>query len=90
MKLPEFDAPFERPAESPTYSIHNIQITKDFWTPKGELIQAYFAIENLFSYTQSAPLIDPENPFGPNFDTSYVFGPLHGRHFGLGLRLTIR
>ncbi len=90
MKLPEFDAPFERPAESPTYAVHNLQITKDFWTKGGALVQVYFAVENLFNYTQPAPLIDPDNPFGPNFDTSYVYGPIHGRHFGMGLRLTVR
>ena len=89
MKLPEFEAPFERPGHSPTFSVHNVQITKDFTTKGGDLLQAYFAIENLFSYTQTAPLIDPANPFGPNFDTSYVYGPLHGRHLGFGIRLTM-
>ena len=89
MKLPEFDAPFERATHSPTFSVHNLQVTKDFSIKGGNVLQTYFAIENLFNYTQSAPLIDPANPFGPNFDTSYVYGPLHGRHLGLGVRLTM-
>ncbi len=90
MKLPEFEAPFERPVHSPTFSVHNLQVTKDFNTQAGDKLQAYFAIENVFNYTQPAPLIDPAHPFGPNFDTSYVYGPIHGRHFGLGLRFTMR
>lgn len=90
MKMPEYDAPFERPTTSPTFSIHNLQVTKDIRLQQSTLLQAYLAVENLFGYTQSAPLIDPGNPFGPYFDTAYVYGPLHGRCTGVGLRLTRR
>ncbi len=90
MHLPTFSAPFARPEVSPTFSVHNVQVSREFDTRGGNLIQAYFAIENLFDYTQAAPLIDPKNPFGPNFDTSYVYGPIHGRHLGLGVRLMAR
>lgn len=90
MKMPEYDAPFERPATSPTFSLHNLQITKDIRLPEGALLQAYLAVENLFGYTQAAPLIDPANPFGPHFDTAYVYGPIHGRCTGIGLRVTRR
>ena len=89
MKLPEYDPPFERPTESPTFALHNVQVTKDFDLPGGQLVQAYLAAENLFDYTQATPLIDPANPFGENFDTAYVYGPIHGRRIGLGLRLTM-
>jgi outer membrane receptor for ferrienterochelin and colicins len=89
MKLPEYAPPFERPAVSPTFSIHNVQVTKDLDVPNGTRAQAYLAIENLFDYTQPAPLVDPANPFGPHFDTAYVYGPIHGRCIGLGARLTL-
>lgn len=90
MKMPKYDAPFERPTTSPTFSIHNLQVTKDLRLQQGTLLQAYLAVENLFGYTQPAPLIDPGNPFGPYFDTAYVYGPIHGRCTGVGLRLTRR
>lgn len=90
MKLPKYEAPFERPATSPVFSLHNLQVTKDFDVPGGPLLQAYLAIENLFDYTQAAPLVDPANPFGDHFDTAYVYGPIHGRCTGMGLRLTMR
>ena len=89
MKLPEYAAPFERPTRSPTYSIHNLQITRDFALNGGTLAQAYLAVENLFDYTQAAPLVDPANPFGENFDTAYVYGPIHGRCIGVGVRVIL-
>lgn len=90
MKLPEYAPPFERPTESPVFAIHNLQLTKDLDLPGGSLLQAYLAVENLFGYTQPAPLVDPQHPFGPNFDTAYVYGPIHGRCAGVGLRLITR
>lgn len=90
MALPEYESPFERATTSPTFTIHNVQVTKDFDLPSGSLVQTYLSAENLFSYTQVAPLIDPSNPFGDNFDTAYVYGPLQGRHIGLGVRLMLR
>jgi len=90
MKLPEYAPPFERPAFSPTFSVHNLQVTRDLDLPAGGLVQVYAAIENLLDYTQVAPLIDPQNPFGDRFDTAYVYGPIHGRCMGLGVRLIVR
>ena len=77
---------------SPTYTVHNVQLTKDFGLPGGRLVQAYVAVENAFGYRQPSPLVGyyEGNPgFGETFDTAYVYGPIEGRHFGLGLRLTI-
>lgn len=90
MKLPEYAPPFERPATSPTFMLHNVQVTKDFDLPVDALGQVYLAVENLFDYTQPAPLVDPANPFGENFDTAYVYAPIHGRCGGFGLRVTLR
>lgn len=90
MALPEYEPPFERATTSPTFTIHNVQLTRDFDLPGGSLVQTYLSVENLSSYTQVAPLIDPANPFGDNFDTAYVYGPIHGRCIGMGVRLTLR
>jgi len=89
MKLPEYDAPFQRPSESPAFSVHNLQLTKDVDLPNATLAQVYISVENVFDYTQGSPLVDPAHPFGENFDTNYVYGPIHGRCMGLGVRLTV-
>lgn len=90
MKLPEYEAPFEREPYSPSFSIHNVQITKNFPLIKGDILQVYIAFENIFDYTQPTPLVDPQNPFGDHFDTAYVYGPIHGGHIGFGARYTIK
>ncbi len=92
MKLPEYDAPFERAAVSPVFSVHNVRLSRDFHVHGGRApyqIQAFVAVENVFDYTQPTPLVDPGNPFGDRFDTAYVYGPIRGREFGLGFRLTL-
>lgn len=89
MHLPEYEAPFARPTTSPTFSIHNLKLSKELPGPGNYDIDAYISVENLFDYTQAAPLIDPTNPFGPNFDTAYVYGPISGRAFGFGIRVTL-
>ncbi len=83
MSLPEFDPPFERADRSPVYSLHNLQGTLDV----GSGWQLYASVKNLFNWTQQSPLIDPEHPFGDAFDTSYVYGPIFGRQFVLGVRM---
>lgn len=83
MLLPTFPEPFKRAEESHFFSLHNLQFKKDFrrnWS-------AYFAVKNIFDYTQKSPLIDWQNPFGDNFDTSYAYGPLQGRRFLVGMSL---
>lgn len=82
MRLPEYAAPFQRPTRSRTYSAHNVQAT---WKRDGG-IQIYGAVKNVFNFTQGSPLVDPGNPFGENFDTAYVWGPIQGRRFVLGAR----
>ncbi len=78
-------------AESPVYTVHNVQVTKDLRFG-GRLAQVYLAVENLFGYRQSSPLVgyyDGVPGFGDTFDTAYVYGPIEGRHFGAGVRLTL-
>ncbi len=84
-KLPEYDYPFERPTRSPWYSVHNLQLTKELKNKSS----VYVAVKNLFNYTQPSPLIDPENPFGDNFDTAYAYGPLQTRRCMIGFRWSL-
>jgi len=75
--------------DSPTYSVHNLQVNRDFERADGQLIQVYAALENLFGYKQSSPLVgyyDGNPGFAESFDTAYVYGPIEGRHFGIGIR----
>ena len=76
---------------SPLYTVHTIQATRD--VPIGRrLLQVYAAINNIFAYRQPSPLVgfyEGVPGFGSTFDTAYVYGPIEGRHFGLGIRLTL-
>ena len=40
-----------------------------------------------FDFRQGSPLVAPHDPFGPDFDTAYVWGPIHGRELLLGARV---
>jgi outer membrane receptor protein involved in Fe transport len=83
-KMPEYAPPFERDARSPTYSVHNLQGTFAL----GEGREIYASVKNLFDWRQESPLVDPANPFGDDFDSAYVYGPVYGRYFTFGVRLT--
>jgi outer membrane receptor for ferrienterochelin and colicins len=73
-----------RPAESPWYTIQNIQITKKFRNG----MEFYFGVKNFFNFVQSNPIMRPFDPFNrltnvnnPNgyvFDTEYGFTTTQG------------
>lgn len=67
-----------------SFVIVNAQVTRFFrnWS-------VYVGAENLFDFVQEHPVVDAQNPFGSNFDTSLVWGPLHGRKIYVGLRYNI-
>ena len=69
---------------SPAYPLYFIQITK-----KTKRLDVYAGCENILNYKQKNPIIDAENPFGPIFDASRVWGPLMGRKIYAGIRLRI-
>lgn len=70
---------------SPFYVILNAQITKTF----GEHWEVYVGGENLTNFKQDYPIIAAEDPFGPNFDASMVWGPLSGIKGYVGFRFKI-
>ena len=85
MSLPTYLYPFERAEESPWFSQHHLQIKKVF----RESLTAFIGVKNVFNFTQESPLIDYQNPFGDDFDTSYAYGPLQSRRFLFGLSVKI-
>lgn len=70
---------------SDSYSLWNAQITRVF----SNRFEIYVGGENLGNYRQPQAIIDSDNPFGPNFDSSIVYGPIFGRKLYAGLRYTI-
>jgi outer membrane receptor for ferrienterochelin and colicins len=79
MHLPSYEEPFQKPEVSEAFAIHNLQIIKNL----GTKWSIGFQVRNLFDYVQISPLIDPANPFGDSFDTSYAYGPLQHRSYYL-------
>jgi len=76
---------FQREAYAPEYYLLYFQITRKF-----KHFDVYAGSENLTDYTQMHPIVDAANPFGPNFDASMIWGPISGRMFYAGIRLTIK
>jgi outer membrane receptor for ferrienterochelin and colicins len=62
----------------------NAQLTKRI-----DIIDLYFGVENLLDFKQDNPIIASDDPFGEYFDASLVWGPIDGRKFYLGLRLSV-
>ncbi len=71
---------------SPTVGTLNLQVTKVF-SPKFEV---YLGGENVTNVRQSNPIISADNPFGSNFDTNFVYGPIFGSMYYAGLRYRIK
>lgn len=72
---------FRVATSSETYFVMNAQVTRSFrW---GSI---YLGGENLLDYRQNDPIIDPQNPFGNNFDATLVWGPVAGRAVYAGVR----
>jgi outer membrane receptor for ferrienterochelin and colicin len=66
------------------YVLLQCQITKKF-----KLWSVYAGSENLTNFVQKNPIISANNILSQNFDASMVWGPVHGRKFYLGLRLSL-
>lgn len=67
---------------SPSINTLNAQVTKVF-SPNFEI---YVGGENITNVRQDNPIIGSDNPFGANFDTTYVYGPIFGSSYYAGLR----
>lgn len=73
---------FQLPENSPTLGTLNAQLTRVF-SPRFEV---YAGGENITNQRQENPILGSENPFGNVFDTTYVFGPIFGSNYYIGLR----
>ncbi len=75
---------YQRPDTFDPYQIINTQVTKYFRT-----WNIYVGVENLGNFKQDNPIIAGDDPFGDNFDSSLIWGPINGRRFYFGLRFSI-
>jgi len=66
------------------YTVMNAQVTKYFryWN-------VYFGAENFTDFKQKNPVAGADDPFGPDFDATNVWGPVMGRRIYLGLRFNL-
>ena len=71
--------------ESKKYMLLNFQLTKIF----NKNFELYLGFENLANYLQKNPIIDSNNPFGPNFDSSLIYAPIVGAMNYFGLRYNL-
>ncbi|MBR9758007.1 MAG: TonB-dependent receptor [Algicola sp.] len=77
---------YQLPENTPTVATLNAQVTKVF-SPKFEV---YLGGENITNVRQNNPIIGADDPFGANFDTTYVYGPIFGSMYYAGLRFRIK
>ena len=73
---------YQLPPYSPSISTLNLQFTKVF----SEAFEIYLGAENVTNVKQKSPILSSESPFGSNFDTTFVYGPIFGSTFYTGLR----
>ena len=65
----------------PTYPMLNFQATRWF-----RHFSVYLGAENITNYRQKNPIIGSDNPWGENFDSTMVWGPIDGIMFYGGIR----
>jgi outer membrane receptor for ferrienterochelin and colicins len=82
MRLPSFEG---RSTRSDWWSLQHVQVT----TTVGKQWKVLYGVKNLLNYTQPSPLIHPEAPFGDQFDTAYIYGPMQPRRYFVGLEWRI-
>lgn len=49
----------------------------------------YVGGENLTNFKQKNPIIDASNPWGDNFDSTMIWGPVHGAKAYIGIRFNL-
>lgn len=76
---------YQLPEKTPTLGTLNTQITKVF----SKSFEVYLGGENITNVKQNNPILGADNPFGSNFDTTFVYGPIFGSSYYAGLRFKI-
>jgi outer membrane receptor for ferrienterochelin and colicins len=72
-------------AWSRAYFTTNAQVTRAF-----KHFDMYLGGENLNNFMQHDAILFADDPFGPHFDASMIWGPVMGRVLYAGIRLTIK
>lgn len=62
----------------------NLQVTRWF-----RHFSVYVGGENLTNFRQKTPIIEASNPWGDRFDTTMVWGPVHGAMAYAGIRVNL-
>ena len=85
---PVYEKPSELRAEhfSPDFITMNLQVTK-IWK---EVFEVYAGAENLLDYKQHHAIYGVNDPFGPTFDSSLIWGPVMGRNIYAGVRYNLK
>ena len=68
------------------FSTVNAQITKIF----SDTFEVYVGGENIGNYRQNHVILGANDPFGNEFDSSIVYGPIFGQMYYAGLRFKIK
>lgn len=68
-----------------TFSTLNAQVTKVF----SDQFEVYLGGENITNVRQENPILSANNPFGANFDSTFVYGPIFGGMYYAGLRFKL-
>ncbi|WP_100615200.1 TonB-dependent receptor [Confluentibacter citreus] len=76
---------YQLPGRTPTVTTLNAQITKVF----SKTFEVYLGGENITNVRQPNPILAANDPFGANFDTAFVYGPVFGSMYYAGLRFRI-
>jgi len=76
---------FRLPKNTPSVTTINAQVTRVF----SDKFEIYVGGENINNFRQDNPILGADNPFGSNFDTTFVFGPIFGSMYYAGLRYRI-
>lgn len=68
----------------------NAQISKSFGSLKKHWWDVYVGVENLTDFRQQDLIIAANNPYGPYFDASLIWGPIIGRMTYAGFRYKLK
>ena len=70
--------------QSPAYQTINLQLTRTF-----KQTEVYIGAENMLDFKQLSHLTGSDDPYGPYFDVSNIWGPMDGRRIYIGVRFKL-